>query len=235
MNEFDGYDTLSFDCYGTLIDWEAGIAVALHRWSDGRGLQLEPSDLIAAHARHETYAQQDMPTALYPEVLGETLRRIGNDFGTAVTDDEAAVYGASVGDWPVFGDSHEALSRLATRYRLAILSNVDRASFARSSDRLGVTFDLVVTAEDVGSYKPNLANFHALFDGLSKIGGDRSGLLHVAESLYHDHGPSTELGLPSVWIHRQHDSGGVSAAPPSDVAPQWEYSSLAAFADAAGV
>lgn len=232
MNTFDDHDTLSFDCYGTLIDWETGIAAALRRWAAARQLSLSDAELVAAHARHETGAQQDHPSALYPYVLGETLRRIGIEFGVGVTDDEAHAYGASAGEWPAFSDSADALSRLANRYKLVILSNVDRASFARSNEKLGVEFDLIITAEDVGSYKPNLANFEALFQRLPSIGAERSRLLHVAESLYHDHEPANRLHLPSVWINRVHTSGGASAAPKGSFQPERQFPTLAAFADA---
>ena len=116
-----------------------------------------------------------------------------------------------------------------------ILSNVDRVSFAASNERLGVTFDAVVTAEDVGSYKPDRRNFDALLGALGPLGVDRSELLHVAQSLYHDHEPARELGLPSVWIDRRHAAGGTGATPPpaAAVAPTWRFESLAAFADAA--
>lgn len=237
MHDFDAYDTLSFDCYGTLIDWEAGIAAALRPWASRSSLELTDEELIAAHARHETLVQQAAPTASYPEILGDTLRRIGDELGAPVSDDDAAAFGASVGDWPAFEDSAEALQRLKERYKLVILSNIDRASLAASRQRLQVDFDLVVTAEEVGSYKPDLRNFDFMFARLSAIGSERSKLLHVAESLYHDHEPSKKLGLPSVWIRRRHGKQGLGATaePSRPVRPRWRYDSLAAFAeDAAG-
>lgn len=234
MKDFSRYDALSFDCYGTLIDWESGIATALRPWAERAGLDIDDEDLISAHARHETLVQQEMPTAPYPVILTETARRIGHDFGHPFTEDEAAAFGASVGEWPAFPDSAAALAELKQRYKLIILSNVDRASFARSNERLGVDFDLIVTAEDVGSYKPDLVNFTYMFDQLSGIGVGRERLLHVAESLYHDHEPASRLGLDSVWIHRRHEKGGLGAtAPPSRaVEPRWRFTSLADFAAA---
>ncbi len=232
MGEFDGYSTLSFDCYGTLIDWERGIAAALRPWADRLGLAASDAELVAGHGRHETVVQREMPSARYPEVLAETMRRIGADLGGEVSDGDAARYGASVGEWPPFPDSAAALAALGSRFELAILSNVDRASFARSAAALGVAFDVVVTAEDVGSYKPDLANFRAL---LAAVGVPPDRLLHVAESLYHDHEPAQRLGLASVWINRRHSRQGPgTTAPPTGAAvPRWEYPSLAAFAEAA--
>ena len=235
MSDFDRFEAMSFDCYGTLIDWETGIANALRSWAARNGLELDDQALIAAHGRHETHVQDDMPAALYPVILGETLRRVGADLGASVTDADAATFGASVKDWPAFPDTAEALARLATRYQLIILSNIDRASFAASNPRLGVTFDAIVTAEDVGSYKPRLGHFDRLFTEIERLDVARDQLVHVAESLFHDHQPAAELGLPSVWIHRRHEKGGsgATATPSEEVSPTWRFTSMAEFADAA--
>jgi 2-haloalkanoic acid dehalogenase type II len=226
---------MSFDCYGTLIDWETGLANALRPWAVRHGLGLDDEALIAAHGRHETHVQDDMPSALYPVVLAETLRRIGAELGADVTDDDAVAYGQSVKDWPAFPDSATSLSRLATRFKLIIVSNIDRASFEASRPRLGVNFDAVVTAEDVGSYKPQVGHFDRLFEELGRLGVDRGRLVHVAESLFHDHQPAAALGIPSVWIHRRHDKGGAGATaiPPGEVSPTWRFTSMADFAEAA--
>jgi 2-haloacid dehalogenase len=235
MSDFDRFEAMSFDCYGTLIDWETGIANALRPWATRNGVDLGDQALIAAHGRHETHVQDDMPGALYPVVLGETLRRIGAALEVPVTDADAEAYGASVKDWPAFPDTAPALARLATRFKLIILSNIDRASFAASNPRLGVTFDAIVTAEDVGSYKPRMGHFDRLFVEIERLGVARDQLVHVAESLFHDHQPAAALGLPSVWIHRRHDKGGAgaTASPAGDVTPTWRFTSMADFADAA--
>jgi 2-haloalkanoic acid dehalogenase type II len=235
MSDFDRFEAMSFDCYGTLIDWETGIANALRPWAQRNGLALDDQALIAAHGRHETHVQDDMPGALYPLVLGETLRRVGADLDVPVTDADAATYGASVKDWPAFPDTAAALSRLATRFKLIILSNIDRASFAASNPRLGVTFDAIITAEDVGSYKPQTGHFDRLFAEIGHLGVGRDQLVHVAESLFHDHEPAAALGLPSVWIHRRHDKGGTgaTATPSGEVSPTWRFTSMAEFAEAA--
>jgi 2-haloalkanoic acid dehalogenase type II len=221
-HEFRNFETLSFDCYGTLIDWETGIRTALTGWAARNGVSLD--EAISRFGAIESKVQKDEPGRLYPEVLAEVLRRMGN-----TTDEEAERLGASVGVWPPFSDSVAVLQKLKQRYQLAILSNVDRASFARSNALLGVEFDLIVTAEDVGSYKPDRRNFEALFERLNLT--DRSKLLHVAQSQYHDHEPALALGLRTVWINRP--SGGATPLPATSVQPTWTFPSLTAFAEAA--
>ena len=235
MSDFDRFEAMSFDCYGTLIDWETGIATALEPWATRNGLTLGGEAIIAAHGRHETHVEDDMPGALYPIVLGETLRRVGAELGAEVTDADAHAFGQSVKDWPAFPDSAAALKRLATRFKLIILSNIDRASVAASKPRLGVEFDAIITAEDVGSYKPQRGHFDRLFEELQRLGVARDRLVHVAESLFHDHQPAAELALPSVWIHRRHGKGGTgaTATPSGEVSPTWRFTSMAEFAEAA--
>jgi putative hydrolase of the HAD superfamily len=235
MGAFAGFRALSFDCYGTLIDWETGIADELVPWAERRGVAVTREELLGDFGRHESAVEREQPTLPYPAVLATTLERIADAHGAEATGEERAAFGASVGRWPAFPDSPAALGRLGERFRLVILSNVDRASFAASNERLGVTFDLVLTAEDIGSYKPSRRNFEALLEALPAIGVERTELLHVAQSLYHDHEPAGALGLPSVWIDRRHDRPGVGATPVAgdDVSPRWRFTSLAAFADAA--
>lgn len=235
MSALGTYRVLGFDCYGTLIDWETGIATALRPWADRRAPGLPAEELIARFGSIEAGVERERPTDPYPEILAEVHRRLGATLGVPVGDDEAQAFGASVGDWPAFPDSADALARLSARYRLVILSNVDRASFAHSNRRLGVEFDLVLTAEELGSYKPDLANFRALLAAVEGMGFDRSRLLHVAESLYHDHEPARELGIDSVWIHRRHGREGFGAThpPAGPVQPRWRFTSMAEFADAA--
>ncbi len=232
MDDFGDYDALSFDCYGTLIDWEAGISAALQPWARRHGLDLDSEALIAAHGRHETHVQQEKPNRPYPEVLAETLHRIAADYRVDATNEEGSAYGVSVGKWPPFPDSAPALAALRERYRLIILSNVDRRSFAESNRQLGVDFDLVVTAEDVGAYKPDPRSFRHLLDRLRHAGIDPARTVHVAESLYHDHEPAQAAGMETVWIHRRHSKIGFGAtAPPvGRVQPTWCFESIEEFA-----
>lgn len=233
MNLAD-FDALSFDCYGTLIDWEAGIAAVLRRWADARGLAMSDEELLTAYSTHEAEAEVVHPTALYPEILARSMRTLGAQLGVPVSDGEAEAFGASVPDWPAFPDSQEALERLAKRYTLIILSNVDRTSFAGSAKRLGVTFTGIVTAQDVGSYKPSPRNFEALAADRERLGVPEGRLLHVAQSLFHDHAPAKAAGLPTVWINRRHAQPGWGATPDpqAPVTPDWAFPSMVAFADA---
>ena len=237
MTDFQHFKALSFDCYGTLIDWETGMSVALREWADGAGVNASTASMLGLVAEIETVVQTERsPAPLYPEVLAEVLRRIGGRLGVPVTEVAAQRFAGTVGEWPAFADSPPALARLSERFRLIVVSNVDRASFAASNQRLGVTFDKVITAEDVGAYKPRPAHFEALFDSLPAMGVDRDELLHVAQSLYHDHEPARRLGLPSVWIDRGRDRSEAGATPPPTdgaIEPRWRFPTLAAFADAA--
>lgn len=228
------FDALSFDCYGTLIDWEAGILGVLRPWAAREGVVASDEELLGAFGRHESAEEAAGPATRYPEILRRTMRGVGLDLGGDVTDEDAARLGESVPDWPAFGDSSAALADLARRYRLIILSNVDRASFRASNDRLGVTFDAIVTAEDVGSYKPDPRNFAALLETVGRMGIAPGRLLHVAQSLYHDHVPARAAGLPTVWIDRRRGTGGWGAtpAPTPGVEPDWVFGSMAEFAAA---
>lgn len=229
-----GFEALSFDCYGTLIDWEAGLAAVLGPWARSREIGLSDEALLAAYSAHESRAQAEHPGQPYPAILARSLRGLGRDLGGEVSDEDAARLARSVPGWPAFADSREALAGLAARYRLIILSNVDNASFAASSKRLGVTFSSVITAQDVGSYKPSPRNFDALLAEAGRLGVPRGRLLHVAQSLFHDHVPAKRAGLPTAWINRRHGRPGWGATPepPAPVRPDWEFPSLRALADA---
>ena len=232
--KFADFEALSFDCYGTLIDWEAGIAAVLGPWTRRCGLDLDQEQLLAAYAAAEARAELDHPSELYRDILARSFRSLGDQVGAPVTDEDAAALASSVPDWPAFEDSHDALSVLGERFKLIILSNVDRVSFAGSQVRLGVKFTSVLTAEEIGSYKPSPRNFDALGADVRRLGVDRGRLLHVAQSLFHDHVPAKRAGLRTVWINRRHDRPGWGAtpAPPAEVTPDWEFPSMAAFASA---
>ncbi len=229
------FEALSFDCYGTLIDWEAGIVTVLRPWAEVHGLELADEQLLSAYAAREARAEEEHPAEPYPQILARAMRGVGEDLGIPVSHEEASVLATSVPDWPAFPDSAEALARLATRYRLLILSNVDRMSFAGSNRRLGVVFNSIVTAEDVGAYKPSPRTFQALAVECGRIGVPVDRLLHVAQSLFHDHVPAKAAGLATAWINRRHAAPGWGATPePSvPVTPDWSFTSMAAFADAA--
>ena len=208
------YRALSFDCYGTLIDWEAGIAAVLGPWATSVGLDLDDERLLEAYAGNEAAVERERPAARYPEVLAEAFRRTGEAMGRTVDDAWARRLGDSVPDWPAFGDSAGALASLASHYQLLVVSNVHHDGFAASNRRLRGRFAAVITAEDVGAYKPAADHFQALLRTVEGLGITPGELLHVAQSLFHDHVPAKRAGLATVWINRRHDRPA-GAPPPS--------------------
>ncbi len=224
------FTVLTFDCYGTLIDWERGIVEALGPWLSRRRAAIPPERLLTAFARHESAQQAATPAMPYPELLGRVLRRMGEEFGLEVSEQEARTFGRSVGDWPAFPDSREALAHLARHFRLVVLSNVDRESFARSAARLGDPFDAVYTAEEIGSYKPDPRNFAYMLERLGAAGHRREEILHTAQSLFHDHLPAKAAGLATCWIDRRGGAaGGATPEVATPVAPDFRFPSLAAM------
>jgi len=227
------FSALTFDCYGTLIDWEAGILAALRPWTAAHRVEVDDEELLAAFGRAESRRQAAQPTAPYPEILAGVLGDLATEHGATASREEAAAFAGSVGDWPAFPDSAEALAYLKRHYRLVIVSNVDRASFRHSNAKLGVTFDAVVTADDAGAYKPAPNHFQLALAQLADMGVAGHQVLHVAQSLYHDHVPAKRLGLKTMWINRRADrakgSGATPAAAP--VTPDGEVPTLAALAE----
>jgi 2-haloacid dehalogenase len=226
--EFGRFEVLTFDCYGTLIDWETGIAAAL-RAARPEGWPASRDQLLERFAVHEALAERGAYLP-YREVLARSIRGIADDYGVDVTDDAVDRFSASVGDWPPFPDSTDALRRLAARFRLAVITNCDDDLFARSNERLGVRFDWIVTAERAGSYKPSPRNFELAFD---MIGVPRERILHVAQSRYHDHVPAKALGMTTVWIDRRRGREGSGATPPAEAVPDATFPTIEAFADTA--
>ncbi len=220
------FRAFTFDCYGTLIDWEQGMLRALRALP---GLDADDDALLAAFARHEHAIQEEHPAMLYPEVLGRVAKAIAADFGRAASDTKAAAFGASIADWPPFPDTVAALDYLKQHGLLVVLSNVDRASFAESARRLGDPFHAVVTAEDVGSYKPAPAHFARAKALLAKDGIAPGEILHVAQSLFHDVQPGRAAGLATCWIDRRAGRPG-GATPPVDVEPDIRFTDLAQLA-----
>ena len=232
---YDEFEVLSFDCYGTLIDWEAGLLEALRPWRRRVGADASDDALLGAFARHESKMQRARPRLLYPDLLAAVLGAISEELGAPASAAERGAFGASVGDWPAFPDSAGALAALKRDHRLCILSNVDKASFSRSAERLRAAFDHVFTAEEIGSYKPDPRNFRFMLDRLAEAGTPAARVLHVAQSLHHDHGPARSAGLKSVWIDRRGGrSGGAARTPDAGVRCDARFETLAAFAAAAG-
>ncbi len=228
------FEALSFDCYGTLVDWDAGISAVLLPWAAKHGLEVSAEKLLGLYAEQEARVEAAFPRERYPQILARSFAGMGDELGTPVTSEDAERLATSVPNWPLFPDSHEALTALSEHYKLIILSNIDRETFSKTNEKLDVVFDEIITAEDVGSYKPSQRNFDALLARIKAIGVGKDRLLHVAESLFHDHVPAKNNGLHSVRILRQQPQFGWGATPrPADPgAPDWEFSSMAEFAQA---
>ncbi len=216
---------LTFDCYGTLIDWEAGIAAGVRLQLGDALADVADEEIVAAFAAVEHEAE--VPYKSYREVLALSLQGIGERLGVPVSDAQARGFGASVGQWPAFPDSSAALARLQERFKLAVITNCDDDLFAQSERRLGVSFDYVITAQQAGSYKPDHANFELAFE---RIDEPRERILHVAQSLFHDHVPAKALGMTSVWIDRRQGRGG-GASLDVEAHPDATFPSMQAFAD----
>jgi 2-haloacid dehalogenase len=226
--DFEDYDVLTFDCYGTLIDWETGLLAALRTALPGAG-SVDEDVLLESYARHEAEAEPP-PYRPYREVLAAGVRGVAADLGLEEPGAAAvARFAESVRDWPAFRDSAEALARLHDRFRLGVITNCDTDLFEASSERLGTVFDWIVTAEMAKSYKPGVAGFELAF---ATIPVPRERILHVAQSLFHDHVPAKQLGLTTVWIDRRHDRPGSGATPPAQARPDAVYPSMRAFAHA---
>jgi 2-haloacid dehalogenase len=227
--DFDRFDVVTFDCYGTLIDWEAGISAGLVAVLRAHRASATDEDVLTRYARHEA-ALEAGPYRSYREVLGLAMRAVGAEYGVEPTADEVAAFAGSVGDWPAFPDSADALRRLHERFRLGVITNCDDDLFAASSPQLGLTFDWVVTAQQARRYKPNPRGFELAFE---RIGLPTSRILHVAQSLFHDHVPAKRLGLATVWVDRRAGRPGSGATPPAQATPDLVVPDMATLADVA--
>jgi 2-haloacid dehalogenase len=228
------FKALTFDCYGTLIDWEAGILAALEPLLNAGKITLGAEAVLAEFARQESAQQAATPAMLYRELLAEVHRRLAREWQVGLPQAAHLAFGASVPQWPAFADTPAALQYLGRHYQLIILSNVDRDSFAGSNAKLGVQFNAICTAQDIGSYKPDPRNFRYLIEAVAKMGIGRGEILHTAQSLYHDHAPAKAAGLASAWIDRRarRDGWGATLAPAGTPAYDFRFGSLREMADA---
>ena len=227
--DFGRFEALTFDCYGTLIDWEAGILAALRPLFERHAVSVTDEQLLEAFGRHEAEVEAGLYRR-YRDVLGATLRSMARHVGFEPTAADVGAFGGSVEDWPAFPDSTAALSKLHTRFKLGVITNCDDDLFAASERRLGVTFDWVVTAQQVGAYKPDERNFHVAFE---RLGLPRERILHCAQSLFHDHVPAKRLGLSTVWVDRRHGRLGGGATPPASAEPDLTVPDMATLAELA--
>ena len=214
----ENFTHLTFDCYGTLIDWETGILAAVRPILARRGIAAEAEQILQLYVKYE--AEQEAGSyKRYRDVLQGVMAGIASELGFVPTVSELQALPDSVGHWPPFADTVAALTRLQTRYKLVIISNIDDAMFAETNKLLHVVFDDIITAQQVGSYKPALQNFHF---ALARLGVPQQQVLHVAQGLYHDHVPAKALGLTTVWVNRQSRLPGTGLALPAQVTPDLE-------------
>ncbi len=234
MTRLRDFEVLSFDCYGTLIDWESGLLAALRPLLDGLEPARSRDDVLAAFARFESMQQRATPTKPYRDILAIVYKRLAEAWGRPAEWEACQTFGASIAHWPAFPDSAEALAYLAKSTKLVILSNVDNASFTASKAKLGVTFDAVFTAEETGAYKPDRTGFDYMLARLGERGLAKASILHAAQSLFHDHVTAAEIGLARCWIDRRGGASDAGATPvPDDVpTPDFRFSSLADLARA---
>ena len=224
--DFDAFDVLTFDCYGTLIDWEAGLLAALRPILTAHAIDAADEPILEAFARHEAELEAG-PHRLYRDVLAGVLDAMLEHFGTAPTAEERAAFGGSVADWPAFPDSAAALARLHERFNLGVITNCDDDLFAASEARLGTKFDWVVTAQQARRYKPNPRGFELMFE---RVGLPPARILHVAQSLFHDHVTAKRLGLSTVWVDRRRGRVGGGATPPANATPELVVPDMATLA-----
>jgi 2-haloacid dehalogenase len=199
MFDFARFEWLSFDCYGTLIDWETGLLGYLRPLLESKGHALSDAQILNLYSEFEPCAQSG-PYRCYREVLAEVVRDFACRLRFSVSAADADGLAESIRGWQPFADTVPALRRLRTRCKLAVLSNIDDDLFAYTAPKLAVDFDAVVTAQQVHSYKPSFNNFEAL---LRRFKIPRERLLHVAESLYHDVVPAHALEIATVWVNRR--------------------------------
>lgn len=224
--KLSSFKVLTFDCYGTLIDWESGIVDAVRRVLAAHGRALPPREVLQHFARFES-AIQAGPYLTYREVLSRVVDAFGRELGFEPSAEQRASLPGSVARWRPFGDTIAALRVLGARHRLAVVSNVDDDLFAGSQRLLGVGFDEVVTAQQVGGYKPDARNFEL---ALERLGEPVDAVLHVAQSLFHDIAPANRLGLATVHVNRVSPHGGSGATMPVRARPDLEVPDLAALA-----
>lgn len=218
------FEIITFDCYGTLIDWEGGITSAFQQEAARAGIELAPRAIIAAYHRAEPQVEA-VAYLPYREVLAETARRVANELGMVIAPERANFLAESLPHWSPFPDTNAALERLAQRFQLGILSNIDDELLAATRQHFTVDFALIVTAQQVKSYKPGFAHFN---EAQQRMGDKR--WLHAAQSYFHDVVPARRLLVPAAWVNRQHER-----APAGGPQPDIEVSNLAELADVLGV
>ena len=224
---------LTFDCYGTLIDWEKGIIDALQPILMAKGIKISDDEILIHFGRTEHVIQSESPGMLYSHVLEEVVYKFGEKYGFNPTKAEAESFGLSIKNWKPFPDTVAGLKKLARFFKIIIVSNIDNTSIAATVPHVGIDFYKIFTAQEMGAYKPDEKVFSYVFEKLSNEGIQKNDILHVAESVFHDHIPAKKLNLNSVWIHRKSDKQTAGATPNVDKAyiPDFQFNTLLDFAN----
>ena len=220
------FDAITFDVYGTLIDWEPSIIAFLRRWGDRNGVSCPEGDLLTAFDRARAEIQKDRPAHLYPEVLRRCFNRISAEFGVALENQDREAFATAPRQWPPYADSHAGLAALQAHAKIGALSNIDNASLESSCRKLDFRFDLVVTAERVGAYKPDWPHFLTAIAHVASLGIPRERILHVGQSLRADIAPANKLGLRCAWINRPGRLLGLCGEGAAEAKPDLVVSSL---------
>lgn len=224
------FKVLTFDTYGTLIDWESGIYNALVPLTSRCVNELSRDEILETFAKVESAQQANTPAMIYSELLSKVYQTLADLWKIKVDQAEISLFGQSVKDWPEFVDSASSLQYLKKYFKLVTLTNCDRESYKGSNTRLKIEFDAIYTAQDVGSYKPDPRNFEYM---LNKLESDfvirKDEILHTAQSLFHDHVQAKEFGLATAWIDRRHDTEGwgATAVPAKIVSTDFRFNSMA--------
>jgi 2-haloacid dehalogenase len=229
MLDFSRFEILTFDCYGTLIDWEAGILAAIHRILSAHGKKMDDATLLKLYGDFEQRSEEGKFRP-YREVLESVVRQFADELAFTPTAEEVRSLPDSLSTWKPWPDTVAALRRLKARFRLAILSNVDDDLFARTRPQLEVDFDEVITAQQAQAYKPSLKLFEL---ALSRIHAPAHRVLHIGQSIYHDVIPAQALGLATVWVNRPSARPGVGAVKTAEASPDLAVTSLSELAAAA--
>ena len=231
MLDFKKFEVLTFDCYGTLIDWESGILSALRPVLTGRGLNLTDSQILELYAELESNAEKGAYTK-YRYILQNVMRELGKRLKFSPSEKVLKCLEESLKNWKPFSDTVDALRALKSKYKLAILSNIDSDLFSYSAEHLKIDFDWLITAEQVEAYKPSLENFNY---AIKRIGHPKGELLHVAQSIYHDIVPAKKIGLTTVWVNRRKGLGGFGATPTAKERPDLEVPDLKTLVSTIGL
>ncbi len=230
MLDFNQFEVVSFDCYGTLIDWESGILPVLRQLLSNREIDLSDDRTLELFAEFESELEKDKNNYIkYRQILQEVVEKLSQRFNFEPTETELNSLAESVKNWQPFPDTVAALQALKQKYKLAIISNIDDDLFAGTAKHLQVEFDWVITAEQVRSYKPSIRNFEI---ALETMGIAPEKLLHVAQSVYHDIVPAASMGISTVWVNRRHDKTGFGATLPANGKPDFEVPDLQTLVEA---